>query len=320
MKNSDHKFPLNGHRFAHVVKLKARELIIDVSGAITLNVPSIIVKFLSASASLASTLAWAINVSKPSVAICARRRPHMLQISTVRDDSFLKFNSAMTLRHSRRRDKIYLNKLFYLRNFLNLLQLYRVYLSWKFRKRLKRAIAWRPRPTIAWKHSGFTLAWSSSFYQPAISTAEIFRYHDCQLTVTSVIRMPRLFSFAISASDKTFHITFGREVLRRNLTIVCELVDDEQFTDDDDEDDYESCDGSFDRWCCNVIPNQMVKCFHSSRSNADELVRSVPAVGCKFHHGDVGRQRPDRAYTSVLHQFTGRWCYPAAGRTARQCR
>lgn len=157
----------------------------------------------------------------------------MLQIS-VRDETFLKLNSVMTLRHSRRRDKIYLKKLFYMRNFLNLMQLYRIYLSWNCSKRLKRAIDWRQK---SWKNFDFTLDWNANFYQPAISTAVIFRFHDCQLTVTSFIKMPRLFSFDIVAIDKTFRFSFGRETLRRNYLIVCERVYDHlsdlPFDDDD---------------------------------------------------------------------------------------
>lgn len=148
------------------------------------------------------------------VASCASDRPRMFQVSS-RDETFLIFNAAMTLRHSRKRDKIYLKQLFFLRNFLNLLQLYR---GWKFRN--------CPNATCAvkWQRCHPTLEWNSNFYLPAISTTVIFRFYRCQLTATSVIKSPRLF-FLDTVSiddDNAFDISFGRETLRRNFSIVCE--------------------------------------------------------------------------------------------------
>lgn len=150
----------------------------------------------------------------------------MLQVST-RDETFLKQNSVMTLRHSRKRDKVYLRKLFYLRNFLNLLQVYRFYLWWKFRKRLKLAIGWRHREAIAWKQN--TIKWSKLFYQPDTDTTVIFRCYRCQLMMTYLIKSPRLFSFHISAVDKIFNIFSGRETLRKNLFAVSERFDDDSI-------------------------------------------------------------------------------------------
>lgn len=145
----------------------------------------------------------------------------MLQIST-RDETFLELNSVMTLRHSRKRDKIYLKKLFYLRNFLNLLQFYRVYLGWKFRKRLRNAVDWHRRQPIAWKPIDITIHWNPNCYQCDNASTVIFRFYQCQLTMTFVIRSPRLFFIDISAFDKIVNISFGRETLRRNLLTVCE--------------------------------------------------------------------------------------------------
>lgn len=148
----------------------------------------------------------------------------MLQVSFC-DESFLIFNSVMTLRHSRKRDKIYLKKLYFLRNFLNLLQLYRAYLSWKFRKRLRNvAVEWHWRPAIKWKKFRHTLTWNSVYHQPKIYTTVIFRYYQCQLTMTFLINSPRLFCF-IAPIDKIFHIFSGSKTVRRNLLIACEIVD-----------------------------------------------------------------------------------------------
>lgn len=147
------------------------------------------------------------------------------------DGTFLKLNSVMTLRHSRKRDKTYLKKLFYLRNFLNLLQVYRLYLSWKFRKRLKSAIKlrieWKQKEEIVLKSK--TIKWNSRFYQRETETTVIFRCYRSQLMMTYLINSPRLFSFHISAVDKIFHIFTGRETLRKNLFAVCEQFDDDSI-------------------------------------------------------------------------------------------
>lgn len=148
-----------------------------------------------------------------SVANSALARPHMLRIS-IRDETYLKLNSVMTLRHSRKRDKIYLKKLSFMRNFLNLLQLYRAYLSWKFQKRSQRAIDWQQR----------SFRWNFDFYQSNIGTVVIFRYHQCQLTMTYVITSLSVLSFDIAPIDKIFHISFGRETLHSNLLIVDEIL------------------------------------------------------------------------------------------------
>lgn len=163
---------------------------------------------------------WRENVSE-SVANCAFSRPHMLRISS-RDETFLKHNSEMTLRHSRKRDKIYLKKLFYLRNFLNLLQFYRAHLTWKLRKRLKNAVDWHHRG-IAWRQT--TLDWNPTFYLPDIETIVIFRFYQCQLTISHCFKSPRLFFFDIVLADKILQIVSGRETLRMSLLTVCESDD-----------------------------------------------------------------------------------------------
>lgn len=161
-----------------------------------------------------------------SVANCASIKSHMPQISS-RDETYLTLNSVMTIKHSRKRDKAYLKKLFYLRNFLNLLQIYRTYQSWKFRKRSQLKIAWHQREAIAWRHySATTVRWNSELYHPRIHTTVIFRYYQCQLKITYLIKLPCLFCFDIGPIDKVFHILSGRETLRRNLLIVSAGVDD----------------------------------------------------------------------------------------------
>lgn len=155
----------------------------------------------------------------------------MFQVSS-RDETFLKLNDAMTLRHSRKRDKVYLKKLFYLRNFLNLLHVYRVFLAWKFRKRPQNALKWHRRQAIAWKRD-MTIAWHPKFYQRGIHTTEvIFRFHECQLTVTRVINLPSLFLFDIATlKDKKLKISFGREKIKESLMVVCEGEDDGECQD-----------------------------------------------------------------------------------------
>lgn len=172
---------------------------------------------------------WVLTVSERrwnSVANCASNRPHMFQVS-FRDETFLKLNSVMTLRHSRRRDKIYLKKLSYLRGFLFLLQLYRAYLSWKFRMRARRAIGWIRREAIGWKSVNIHWIWNPNVYQSEFDTTVIFHFYQCQLTMTYFISSPRLFCFDIKPIDKIPRISSGRENLRRNLLIVCERDNDD---------------------------------------------------------------------------------------------
>lgn len=168
---------------------------------------------------------WA---QKRSVSNCAYDRPHMLQI-TARDETYLKLNSVMTLRHSRKRDKVYFKKLFYLRNFLNLLQVYRVYLGWKYRKRTRLAIDWHKRLAIEWKM--LKLEWNPFFHKPKVNTTVIFRFYQCQLTLTYLINSPRIFFFDIAPVDKILSIPSGRETLRRNMLIVCEGGDGDEYDD-----------------------------------------------------------------------------------------
>jgi hypothetical protein len=133
----------------------------------------------------------------------------MIQIST-RDETYLTFNSVMTLRHSRKRDKVYLKKLCFLRSFLNVLQLYRTYLSWNFQKHPLQPIAWPRKPAIPWRQ----LEWCSSFYHCQLYTTVIFRFHKYQLTVTSLIKLPRLFSFDTTPIDNIpLVIRWGRKTL-----------------------------------------------------------------------------------------------------------
>lgn len=154
----------------------------------------------------------------------------MIQIST-RDETYLTLNSVMTLRHSRKRDKIYLKKVCFLRNFLNLLKLYRAFLYWNFRKNSSRAIAVRP--------AGFqfdtTVELCQNLYLHDIYTEVIFRFY--QLTVNSVIRLPHLFSFYIAPIDNVpLLVCSGRVTLRKALMVVCKR-------DGLDENDLFGCDG-----------------------------------------------------------------------------
>lgn len=152
-----------------------------------------------------------------SVANRALTRPHMIQIST-RDETYLTLNSVMTLRHSRKRDKVYLKKLCFLRSFLSVLQLYRAYLSWNFRNHPLRAIDGPRQAVKPWQR----LKWRSSLYRCHIDTTVIFRYHKCQLTVTSLIKLPHLFSFDMSPIDNIpLVIRWESETLRNSPTLVC---------------------------------------------------------------------------------------------------
>lgn len=196
----------------------------------------------------------------------------MILISS-RDETFLKLNSVMTLRHSRKRDKIYLKKLFYLRNFLNLLQVYRAYLSWKFHKRLKHAVDWHHRREITWWGRQRTVDWNPILYLPDIESIVIFRFYQCQLSISHYIKSPRLLFFDMEAADKTLQIFSERETLHKNLLIVCE-GDDNEFVD---------CENL--SWLTSISSN-----FLLSRSNVDELVRSINAIYCQLNDHSVERE------------------------------
>lgn len=122
----------------------------------------------------------------------------------------------------RRRDKNYLKKLCYMRNFLNLLQMHRIFLSkcsWKFRKRLKSAIEW---PICSKPSTVITISvWSFlKFYQIRYGTTVIFYYYNFQLTMKHDIKLPHLFSFNLSPIEKVFKITLRRQEMRQQFLIV----------------------------------------------------------------------------------------------------
>lgn len=173
----------------------------------------------------------------------------------------------MTLRHSRKRDKIYLKKLCYLRNFLGALRLYRAYLKRELRPRPNSAIDGHHRRAFAREYLGASnhkIILRVDFYQPATDTTVILRFHKCQLTLTSVIRLPHLFSFAIAATDKTFKISLRRETFLKG----CERVDSLSS----------SLFGGI------RLGNESSLIVSSSfRPNVDELVRTIAAVDLQLH-------------------------------------
>jgi hypothetical protein len=85
----------------------------------------------------------------------------------------------------RRHRRAYLRKIWYLKNFLALLKLYRSYLCWKHFKRLKNAaIKWHTRDAICWKE--FTICWNRETFPPLIDNYKtvIYRFFGGQLTTT----------------------------------------------------------------------------------------------------------------------------------------
>lgn len=97
--------------------------------------------------------------------------------------------TVMSLR-SRKRNRNYLRKIWYLRSLLNLLVLYRAYLQWKFKKRRHQkqrlALGWRRYDAIAWKSSP-ALRLNPNIRLPKVFTI-IYHFHYCQLTATCLIR------------------------------------------------------------------------------------------------------------------------------------
>lgn len=146
----------------------------------------------------------------------------MFQISN-HDETFLILNDAMTrICHSRKRDRIYLKQLSYLRNFLNLLHIYRVYLA---KNRRKNALEWHRRNPIASRQS-VIVKWHRGICRGEMyTTAVIFRFFHCQLTVTRVDNATSLLLFGVEfEEDKKIRILFGREKIRKILSVVCERV------------------------------------------------------------------------------------------------
>jgi hypothetical protein len=90
----------------------------------------------------------------------------------------------MTIRRTRKREKAYLRKIWYLRNFLNLLKLYRAYLYWKYHKHRKRALKWQTHDAICWKT--LEIRWHPNAYQCRRYSFVIYRFFGSQLTATLV--------------------------------------------------------------------------------------------------------------------------------------
>lgn len=121
---------------------------------------------------------------------------------------------------ARRRNRSYIRKIWYLRHFLYLLKVYRIYLRWKYRERQRDAIKWRNYAAIPWKI--FTLRWNAAIYLPKMYTIVIYHYYDCQMTMTCLISKEQPLSFFLVddfKTDKLFVISHTQDTLvwRKNL-------------------------------------------------------------------------------------------------------
>lgn len=121
----------------------------------------------------------------------------------------------MSLR-SQKRNRIYLRKIWYLRNFLNLLRSYRAFLRWKYgrKKRVKR-IRWRNYAPIAWKTFKFKL--HEVFKQSIEYTVVVYRYFNFRMTATCLIsNKPFKFITILDmlSLDKKFTISLRHETSR----------------------------------------------------------------------------------------------------------
>lgn len=124
----------------------------------------------------------------------------------------------MVNKRSLRRHKAYLRKIWYLRNFLNLLKFYRAYLNWKHIKRLKRAIKWHTNDgAICWKT--FAIRWNLSVFNDVARNNNyknvIYWFFGCQLTTTLSVISPSMFRLMHDELivDKTFVIFFTHETV-----------------------------------------------------------------------------------------------------------
>lgn len=131
-------------------------------------------------------------------------------------DSFHYYHVVMVNKRSQqKRHRAYLRKIWYLRNFINLLKIYRAYLNWKHVKRLKRAIKWQTYDAICWKK--FALKWNSEIFIRNNYKNVIYRFFGCQLISTmnvidGVLSMLLLMHDELNV-DKNFVIFFTHETV-----------------------------------------------------------------------------------------------------------
>lgn len=129
-------------------------------------------------------------------------------------DSF-EIQCTVTSLRSRKRKRSYLRKIWYLRNFLTLLRIYRAYLRWIYCRQKKKRITWRKYDAIMWKT--FSLRWNQNVMPQKIFTIVLFRFYNCQVTATFLIssRMPFQFITIVEnmSIDKVLIISLKHETV-----------------------------------------------------------------------------------------------------------
>lgn len=144
-------------------------------------------------------------------------------MEVVRLDSF-EIQCTVTSLRSQKRKRSYLRKIWYLRNFLSLLRIYRAYLHWKYgRRKKKKRLTWRKYDAITWKT--FSLRWSRNFMPQKMFTVVLFRFYNCQVTATFLIsRMPFQFITIVEnlSIDKVLIISLKHETVdwKNNLVAL----------------------------------------------------------------------------------------------------
>lgn len=100
-------------------------------------------------------------------------------------DPFERKYTVISLR-LQKRNRIYLRRICYLRNFLNLLRIYRVYLYWKYgRRRWMKSITWHKYDSIMWKM--YTLHFNRVFEFLEEHTVVLYRYYNFRVEATRLI-------------------------------------------------------------------------------------------------------------------------------------
>lgn len=121
----------------------------------------------------------------------------------------------MTIRRTRKHQKAYLRKIWYLRNFLILLKLYRAYLYWKYRKRRKQALKWQSHDAICSKI--LKIRWNPKAYQYRYCSFPIYYFFGSQLTASLTVfnSVPSAFLLTLDELiiDKIFFITLTHETV-----------------------------------------------------------------------------------------------------------
>jgi hypothetical protein len=144
----------------------------------------------------------------------------------------------MNLKHSRKRDKVYIKKLYYLKSFLSLLQIYRVHLwrQYQLSQNSLKAIENRYHHISLFvrlqRQCQFAVI-NTTLYrsQNVTKTSEIILYvYGLRMSVTSFITAPGFHFIELNEIDKFYAIVLNSAKCR-NISIVCEMENEKNLNE-----------------------------------------------------------------------------------------